>query len=101
MILYRKLKVRFLEGQFHLRKWRTNNTKLRHILNDNESQCENNETSPQKILGILWDEGKDVFVYDFEDTVAKKLQPTKINILLGLLMFYDPLGGNTTYCYEF
>ena len=94
LILYRKLKVRFLEGQFHLRKWRTNNTKLRHILNDNESQCENNETSPQKILGILWDEGKDVFVYDFEDIVAeaKKLQPTKRNILRVLAMFYDPLG---------
>ena len=43
LILYRKLKVRFLEGTFHLRKRCTNNSKLHHILNDNESQFQNND----------------------------------------------------------
>ena len=32
--LFKKLKLRFLDGHFHLRKWRTNDPKLRKIISD-------------------------------------------------------------------
>ena len=32
--LFKKLKLRFLEAHFHLRKWKTNNSKLRQLIDD-------------------------------------------------------------------
>ena len=93
LMLYRKLKLRFLEGQLHLRKWRTNVENLRHIFNT-ENQDETNLLTPSKILGVMWDETRDVLIYDFDDIISEAIQlsPTKRNILRILAMFYDPLG---------
>ena len=33
--LFKKLKLRFLDGHFHLRKWRTNDPKPRWIISEN------------------------------------------------------------------
>ena len=38
--LYKKLKLRFLESHFNLRKWRTNNKKLHEKINETESILE-------------------------------------------------------------
>ena len=46
--LYKKLKLRFIEGLFFLRKWRKNDEKLRHLINEKDD-----EIHPCKILGIL------------------------------------------------
>ena len=35
--LFKKLKLRFLEGRFNLRKWRTNDKKLRELICDNDT----------------------------------------------------------------
>ena len=35
--LFKKLKLRFLDGHFHLPKWRTNDPKLRKIISENTS----------------------------------------------------------------
>ena len=92
-MLYRKLKLRFLEGQLHLRKWRTNDENLRQIFNT-ENQDETNLLTPSKILGVMWDETRDVLIYDFDDIISEAIQlsPTKRNILRILAMFYDLLG---------
>ena len=47
--LFKKLKLKFLDGHFHLRKWRTNDSKLRKIISENTS----NSLQPGKIIGIL------------------------------------------------
>ena len=47
--LLKKLKLRFLDGNFHLRKWRTKDPKLRKIISENNS----NSLKPEIILGIL------------------------------------------------
>ena len=47
--LLKKLKLRFLDGHFHLSKWRTKDPKLRKIISENNS----NSLKPEKILGIL------------------------------------------------
>ena len=154
--LLKKLKLRFFEAHFYLRKWKTNNSELRNFINelstheinatkehtsnerkestqgiatkqkkhlttmekDDETKKENiNETKGEKIhttkerdqlsinkentkesfdktLGIIWDNEKDVFVFDFSQLVqeGKKLEPTKRNVLKILSSFYDPIG---------
>ena len=99
--LFKKLKLRFMEAHFFLRKWRTNNTQLRTLINDllktqqkdtipfeskgeinskreidtEEEQKQFNEKgisdtkAVKKTLGVIWDEEKDNFVYDFHDIV--------------------------------
>ena len=52
---YKKLKLRFLEGHFNLRKWRTNNQKLREKINETESILEK-VLQNSKMLGLIWDE---------------------------------------------
>ena len=38
--LFKKLCIRFLEGHFLLRKWKTNNLKLRNLIIHNNSESE-------------------------------------------------------------
>ena len=57
--LYRKCKIRFLEANFNLRKWRTNNEELRQIINEAEGFPSDNVT--EKVLGINWNESTDSF----------------------------------------
>ena len=88
--LFKKLKLRFLDGHFHLRKWRTNDPKLREIISENTS----NSLQPEKILEILWEEVDDMLVFDFSEIceIYKILDITKRNFLKILAMFYDPIG---------
>ena len=109
--MFKKLRLRFLEAHLFLRKWRTNDSELRNRIketlinpdnNSKETLPTNNETLPsenaetniEKILGIPWDDEKDVFVYDFSELVevAKTLKPTKRNTLKILASFYYTLG---------
>ena len=85
--LFKKLKLRFLDGHFHLRKWRTNDPKLRKIISENTSNS-------FLILGILWEEVDDMLVFDFSEICEtyKTLDITKRNVLKILAMFYDPIG---------
>ena len=91
--MYEKLRLRFLEGHFNLRNWRTNNQNLREKINETgyipEKVFQNS-----KILGLTWDEEKDVFIFDFAKffEAASKQKPTKRNILSILSSFYDPTG---------
>ena len=46
------------------------------------------------MLGIVWDESKDEFIFDFKYIVseAQKLNVTKRNVLQVIASFYDPVG---------
>ena len=48
----------------------------------------------QKILGTLWNFHKDNLVFDLTETasLAKKVEPTKRNVISTVSKFYDPLG---------
>ena len=88
--LFKKLKLRFLDGHFHLRKWRTNHLKLRKIVTENTS----NSLQPEKILEILWEEVDDLLMFDFSEICEtnKTLDNIKRNVLKVQAMFYDPIG---------
>ena len=87
--LFKKLKPRFLDGHFHLPKWRNNNPKRKII---SENTC--NSLQPEKILGILWEEVDDMLMSDFSEICGTKktLDITKQNVIRILAMFYDTIG---------
>ena len=87
-LLFKKLKLRFSEVLFHWNKWKTNNLKLREFISDSKS----NKIS--KVLGILWDENNDTFVYDFKEIseLAHSLPLTKRNLLKIQATYYYLLG---------
>ena len=88
--VFKKLKLRFLEGLFKLWKWRTNDSNSREQIG-----VETSETLKQtKIFGILWDEQSDLFKFEFEEILklAATLKPIKRNVLKVLAMIFDLLG---------
>ena len=88
--LFKKLKIRFSERLFYLRKWRTNDPKLRNLISENNES----ESKPSKILGRIWNETNDFIVFNFKEICdfSKTLKATKRNVLKVLAMFYDPIG---------
>ena len=89
--LFKKLRIRFLEGHFLLRKWKTNNLELQNPITHNNSGNEDTVNKAEKVLGIPWDSDKDILVYDFKASMkdAHKLKPTKRNLLKIVSSFYD------------
>ena len=83
-------------GGFDLRKWATNDPKLRDYINNHEQSLESSEISEneltyvenelgvsdnyQKVLELNWNIDKDIFVFELSDIL-------KINAF-----FFDPLG---------
>ena len=113
--LYDKAKGRMASGGFKLRKWRTNDTKLREKIQANEtsgtvqervSRLEEVETyakstlqahdgpKGQKVLGLGWNCETDTIQFDLSHVASKAegLQTTKRNVLRLLTGLFDPLG---------
>ena len=85
--LYKKVKSRFMEGNFNARKWWTSNNNLQEFIN-RQGQS---KSSDEKVLGIHWNDNADVFVINLNDYIkeAEKLAPTKRNVLK---IIADPTG---------
>ena len=58
------------------------------------SKTAQNDIKPETILGVLWDEIDDTFIFDLKEIVelSETLSATKRNILKILAMFFDPIG---------
>ena len=98
---YKKMKVRFLEANFNVRKWRTNDEDLCKLINlyeKNEgvnSGVEMNNVSSiknHKVLGLYWDHKKDIINLKINEVFKEVIIPTKRNILSVIASVYDPLG---------
>ena len=87
--VYKKLRIRFGEAQFNLRKFRTNNKKLGQSFEENGK-----DTNGGKVLGIEWDEFTDKLIFRLSDIFKNSLnvKPTKRNILAIISSIYDPVG---------
>ena len=94
--LYKKVKLRFAEAKFNLRKWVTNDTSLMDLINREENlQADLGEMSRNpKVLGIKWDLTKDMLNlrlrHIFEE--AGILNPTKRKNLKSIARIYDSCG---------
>ncbi|XP_024869346.1 uncharacterized protein LOC112453036 [Temnothorax curvispinosus] len=92
--LQKKLTDLLAKGQFHLRKWRTNDDHqtLSHFME--ESKAEEllviNKDAPLKTLGVLWNHKEDFLQYDVKQ--AKTGPVTKRSVLSQIAQIYDPLG---------
>ena len=89
---YKKMKVRFLEANFNVRKWRTNDEdlcKLINIYEKNESgnsgvEMNNvNSINDDKVLGLYWDHKKNIISLKINEVFKEAINiiPTKRNIL--------------------
>ena len=68
---YKKMKVRFLDANFNVRKWRTNYEDLLKLINLNEKnkgansgvEMNNvNSVNNENNLGLCWDNEKDIII---------------------------------------
>ena len=111
-------------GGFNLRKWKTNNSTLLKLIqndeNDGETESEpkriqeedgsfvnetfginlnSSENMKTKILGLNWDIEKDEFYLDFNELIkfANSLPHTKRSVLSLAAKMYDPLGFLTPF----
>lgn len=94
--LCKKAKLRYLEANFDLRKWRTNNEQLRKYLfqfND-ENKISIDTSKHGKILGIEWNEYNDCLIFRLNEKFknASDILPTKRKILSLISTIYDPIG---------
>ena len=85
--------MRFSDGHFNLRKWRTNHPELRREIEKQEGGTDGTEIGA-KVLGIKWNEDEDVLIHEFGDALieAEKEKITKRTILKVLASIYDPMG---------
>ena len=96
--LYKKIKLRFLDASFNVRKWKTNSLELQNYIDKMErsispsSDIQSNYKT--KVLGIEWGTINEYLSYSFEDLVEsfKSVLPTKRSILGLIAKFYDPVG---------
>ena len=102
--LYKKMKIRFQEGSFSIRKWRSNNKQLIEMINNIENNKVGISTSNEnteviengdKIMGIMWRENCDVLVTNSNDFINEDVMSdlvTRRNVLKVITGLYDPLG---------
>ena len=96
ILLYRNMKDRFLDANFKILKWRTNNGGLRTIIEYSEHlyKEENCVNHTDKVLGITWNDLDDILVFDVKEMFkdAFRVIPTKRSILKVIASAYDPIG---------
>ena len=102
-------------GAFNLRKFVTNSKSLQTKIDEEESTPHNHAAEPSnpetftqatlggthglrdsehKVLGVTWNVSSDQIVFSLTELAeqAKKLEPTKRNVISLIGRFYDPLG---------
>ena len=96
ILLCRNMKERFLDANFNIRKWRTNNNRLRNIIeySENLNKEENFVNHTDKVLGITWNDLGDILIFEVKEMFKDVLHvnPTKRNILKAIASAYDPIG---------
>jgi len=113
--LYSKAKVRIANGGFKLRKWKTNDPKLKERINliettetkqemvkrldDEETYAKSTLQSQggskgEKVLCVVWNCESDTYHLSLAHITKKAegLEPTKHNVLSVLASLFDPLG---------
>ena len=88
--VYKKMKIRFNEAQFNVRKWRSNSKELIRLMDPEDVS----QDVGAKVLGIRWNEVEDYLIMGVKEVseLAKDLKPTKRNVMKVIASIYDPVG---------
>ena len=88
--VYKKMKIRFNEAQFNVRKWRSNSKELIRLMDPEDVS----QDVGAKVLGIRWNEDEDYLIMGVKEVseLAKDLKPTKRNVMKVIASIYDPVG---------
>ena len=117
--LYLKSNLCLSDVSFYLRKWASSSEKLMRLIDGHSTEKEINspyervvsedqptytkatltglekeETNEGKVLGVLWNKNTDTLIFRFDQLIelARKLPPTKRNVLRLTASIFDPLG---------
>ena len=119
--LYKNARERMAKGGFTLRKWKTNDPRLREMISTRESNKTNREvgrledeetcaklepqggTKGEQVFGLAWDCEDDTLHFNFQHIAVKArgLETTKRNVLSLLASSFDPLGMVSPPCFSF
>ena len=102
--LKQKLIERFKNGHFNMRKWKSNESKLRDQITPTSRYSEQTATQPrtgstsrnnakEKVLGVTWNQETDVMGVSFEKVSTMEHEPTQRGILRTVAAIYDPIGS--------
>ena len=101
--IYKKIKLRFLDASFTVRKWKTNNPDLQNYLNKMENQflptSAVQASNKVKVLRIVWGTKSDYLVFSFEKLIKSfnNTIPTKRKILSLIAKLYYRLDSTHNY----
>ena len=88
---YHKCKIRFADAGYNIRKWRTNNEKLKNILTENEVKYD--DLANGTILGINWNSKDDLLILKFEEFFSDITENvTRRQIVKVMAGVYDLVG---------
>ena len=117
--LYLKSNLCLSDASFYLRKWANSSEELMRLIDEHSTEkqihlpnerivsedqstytkatltgLEKEETNEGKVLGVLWNKNTDTFIFRFDQLteLARKLPPTKRNVLRLTGSIFDPLG---------
>ena len=92
-LLYKKLRARFSQGAFNMRKWTSNSKDLLNKINENEGIKQKENRPESKVLGLLWNAETDQLKFDFPAMIGNIDEViTKRVVLATTAKLFDPLG---------
>eukprot|EP00112_Aurelia_sp_Birch-Aquarium-sp1_P009810 Seg2129.4 transcript_id=Seg2129.4/GoldUCD/mRNA.D3Y31 product="hypothetical protein" protein_id=Seg2129.4/GoldUCD/D3Y31 len=98
--MFEKTQMRFKEGGFTLRKWKSSNQEVREDIREKKTTGEevvgkslNKEPESTKVLGLKWSQEKDTLPIQLASDNSRILKPvTKRKMLSKVSEIFDPLG---------
>ena len=93
LLLFEKLKARFAEAAFNMRKWVSNSKPVLDKIHEREEIAPTHSLPEIKVLGFIWNAETDQMKFDFSAMIGEiDNMVTKRVVLATTAKLFDPLG---------